>query len=136
MSAAVILSWDPASRILEYVAVNGGAGGAAERLTVSEDAADDISVQLAGLALPLVADMEAEDDVVLIDDISPVRVVRYVVTAVGRPDDGQFELKDRERRAPSRTISTAALGVTDTARADAANKLEYLYAENLDPPGC
>ena len=136
MSAVVILSWDPAARILEYVAVNGGAGGTAKRLAVGEDGAADISAQLAELALPRVAEMEAEDDVVLIDDVSPVRVVRYAVTAVGRPDDRKFELKDRERRAPSRTISTAALGVTDTARADAANKLEYLYAENLDPPGC
>ena len=73
---------------------------------------------------------------VLIDDVSPVRVVRYAVTAVGRPDDRKFELKDKERRAPVRTVSAAALGVTDTARADAANRLEYLYAENLDPPGC
>ena len=53
-----------------------------------------------------------------------------------RPDDRRFELKDKERRAPVRTVSAVALGVIDTARADAANKLEYLYAENLDPPGC
>jgi hypothetical protein len=136
MTAVVILGWDPASWVLEYVSVNGGAGGTAERLTVSEDAAPDISVQLANHALPRVADFEAEDDVVLIDDLSPVPVVRYAVTAVGRPDDRQFALKDKERRAPARTFSAAVLGVTDTARADAANQLEYLYAENLDPPGC
>ena len=136
MSAVVILSWDPAAPILEYVDVNGGAGGVAERLAASKDAANDISAQLAGQVLPRVAEMEAEGDVVLIDDISPVRVVRCAVTAVGRPDDRKFELKDKERRAPVRTVSAAALGVTDTARADAANQLEYLYAENLDPPGC
>ena len=136
MSVVVILSWDPAARILRYVAVNGGAGGAAERLAVSEDAAADISSQLTGIALPRVAAMEAEDDVVLIDDVSPDRVVRYAVTAVGRPDDRKFELKDKERRAPARTLSAAALGVTNTARADTANQLEYLYAEHLDPPGC
>ena len=136
MSVVVILSWDPAARILEYVAVNGGAGGVAERLAVGEDGAADISAQLAGLALPRAAEMEAEDGVVLIDDISPVRVVRCAVTAVGRPDERKFELKDKERRAPVRIVSAAALGVLDMARADAANRLEYLYAENLDPPGC
>lgn len=136
MSMVVILSWDPAARILEYVAVDGGAGGTARRLAVGEDGAADISAQLAGLALPRVADLEAVDDVVLIDDISPVRVVRCAVMAVGRPDDRKFELKDKERRAPVRTVSAVALGVTDTVRADAANQLEYLYAENLEPPGC
>ena len=80
----MILSWDPAARILEYVDVNGGAGGAAERLAVGEDGAADVSAQLAGQTLPRVAEMEAEDDVVLIDDISPVRVVRCAVTAVGQ----------------------------------------------------
>lgn len=136
MSAVIILSWDPVAKVLEYVDVNGGAGGTEERLAVGEDMAADISAQLAGQALPRVADMEAEDDVVLIGDVSPTPVIRYAVTAVGRPNDRKFELRDRERRAPSRTISTAALGVTDMARADAANKLEYLYAENLEPPGC
>ena len=55
---------------------------------------------------------------------------------MGRPDERRFELKDKERRAPVRTVFAAALGVVDTARADAANQLEYLYAENFDPPGC
>jgi hypothetical protein len=136
VSSVVILSWDPVSRILEYVGINGGAGGIADRLTVSEEMAGDISAQLAGHALPRVAELEVEDDVALIGDIGSVRVVRCAVTAVGRPDARQFELKDKERRAGVRTIPAATLGVTDAARADAANLLEYLYAENLDPPGC
>jgi len=132
----MILSWDLASRALEYVEVNGGAGGAAERVTVSEDMTDDILVQLAGQALPRVADLEAEDDVVLIDSLSPARVVRCTVKAVGRPDDRKFELRDRERRAKVAEISAAALGVIDVALSGAVEKLEYLYAETLDPPGC
>jgi RAMP superfamily len=132
----MILSWDPAGRVLEYVEVNGGAGGAAIRVMVSEDVTDDISAQLAGQSLPRVADLEAEGDIVLIGSISPVRVVRCAVKAVGRPDDRKFELRDRERRAKVAEISVAALGVTDAALAGTVEKLEYLYAETLDPPGC
>jgi RAMP superfamily len=132
----MILSWDLVSRALEYVDVNGGAGGTANRVTVSEDMTDDISAQLAGQALPRVADLEAEGDVVLIERLSPVRVVRCAVKAVGRPDDRKCELRDKERRAIVATISAAALGVTDVALSGAVDKLEYLYTENLDPPGC
>jgi hypothetical protein len=46
LSAVVILSWDPAGCILEYVLVNRGAGGAIERVAVGEDDTADISVQL------------------------------------------------------------------------------------------
>ena len=66
MSAFVILSWDPVRRTLEYLHVNGGAGGVAERLVVSADVADDITATLAGHTLPRIADIEAEDDIVLI----------------------------------------------------------------------
>ena len=136
MSAFVILSWDPVGRTLEYLHVNGGAGGIAERLVVSADVADDITATLAGHTLPRIADIEAEDDIVLIYELSQVRVTRCTVKAVGRPDDRKFELKDKERWVVVATVPAAALGVTDVALAGAANELEYLYAENLDPPGC
>jgi CRISPR-associated protein (TIGR03986 family) len=136
VKTVVILSWDPDSRTLEYVDVNGGMGGVAERFAVSEDSAEGISDQLRGHDLPRTADFEAEGDFVLVDGVSRARVMRCRVKAVGRPDDKRFELTDRQRRVPVAAVPVAGLGVTDTALADAANTLEYLYAEHLSPPGC
>ena len=136
MSAVVILSWDPVSRELEYVEVNAGAGGTSSCTTVGEGTADEVSALLAGQVLPRVADLEAEDDIVLIDSLSLVRVVRCAVKAVGGPGNREFELRDKERRGIAAKISAAVLGVTDVALSGAVEKLEYLYAENLDPPGC
>ncbi len=136
MKAVVILSWDAASGILEYVDVNGGMGGVAERHAVSQEAAEGISEQLAGHVLPRTADLEAEGEFVLIDSVSRARVARCAVKAVGRPDDRRFELRDREQRTVVATIPATGLGVTDTALANAVNRLEYLYAEHLTPPGC
>ena len=144
LSAVVILSWDPAARILEYVLVNGGAGGAPERIAVGEGDIADISGQLSGLALPKVAELEAADDVVLVGNVSPAEVARCAVTAVGRAGDRKFKFSDKnknkgkERKREIRDLPIAALGVADGAQADVAGsgKLEYLYTEQLDPPGC
>lgn len=132
----MILSWDPSARTLEYVLVNGGAGGAAERVGVSEDDAVDIAAQLAGLALPKVADMEAAEGIVVIDDVSPAGVTRCTVTAVGRPDDRKFKLRDKERRSFVAYLPIAAMGVADAAQAPAADELEYLYTGQPGSPGC
>jgi hypothetical protein len=132
----VILSWDPAARVLEYVAVNGGAGGPAERIGVSADEAADIAAQLAGRELPRVAELEAEDGIVLLGDVTDAEVVRCAVSAVGMPGDRRFKITDKERESLIASLPIADLGVPDAMQAPAANELEYLYTEQLTPPGC
>jgi CRISPR-associated protein (TIGR03986 family) len=136
LSAAVILSWDPAARFLEFVPVNGGAGGPAEEVTVSAEDAADITARLSGLTLPKVAELESADGIVLIDEVAPADVVRCAVSAVGRPGARKFRFRNTERMVEIPDLPIAVLGVPDPAQAAAVTGLEYLYTEQFDPPGC
>lgn len=136
MSAVVILSWDPAARVLEFVAVNGGAGGEPETTPVGADEAADITASLAGLTLPRMAELEAAEGIVLIGDVSPAEVARCTVTAVGRRDERRFRLRDEERRSVLACLPVAVMGAADAAQAPAADELEYLYTGQPDSPGC
>lgn len=136
MSTVIVLSWDRVSRRLEYVEVNGGLGGVALAIEVPAESADIIAGDLAGLVLPRTADLEHDGDVVLLELSGGVPVARYTVNdTVGSPGARQFALKPKTPGVPAIKVGIARLGVSDRD-AMTVRKLEYLYAQDLEPPGC
>lgn len=135
MTAVVILSWDRAALRLEYVEVNDGQGGVAVVRDVSADDAGLIERELAGRELPWHAELEAEGMETLLDAAGGVHVTACSVRTVGPPGAREFELKAKASRSAVRVLA-ARLGVADPAGAAAMQRFEYLYAENLEPPGC
>lgn len=85
VSAVVVLSWDPGSRLLKYVGINGGAGGSVVEVTVSADAAALISDEFESRDLPWSAELEPYGDDVLLDASRGVHLELCSVKAVGTP---------------------------------------------------
>jgi CRISPR-associated protein (TIGR03986 family) len=136
MSRVVVLSWDPASRTIEYVRVNDGAGGDSVSVVVDEEWAQGVSEALGDTVLPAVADdLTADEGAVLISGQVGGSVKRCAVKMVGPPGGRRFELKPKGPGKPIATLLATDLGVED-ALAGSAQKLEYLYVPGLTPPGC
>jgi hypothetical protein len=135
VSRVVVLSWDQAGGSLEYVEVNGGAGGVAASVDVDEGSASGVTEALAGRELPLTAELVIEGDGVLIDDVGLSGVQRCRVTVVGRPGSRRFEFRPPGSHKAIADPSVADLGVPDD-QANFAQKFIYLYAPDLRPPGC
>ena len=135
MSLVVLMSWDPVSGTLDYVPVNGGAGGAVERLQIAEPSASDVPEMLADVTLPRVAELLIDGADVLVGDIGAPAVLCSVRQA-GGPGNRQFRLIHRGAQLKIDGIPAAELGFGDDALAGAAEKLKYLYVAELTPPGC
>ena len=135
VSLVVLMSWDPSCGTLEYVQVNGGAGGELQRLGVRGLSAADVTETLAGVALPRVAELVIDDDDVLLGDLGAA-AVRCTVRQAGSPGDRRFRLIPKGAREAVAEIPAARLGFDDDALAGAAQTLHYLYADGLTPPGC
>ncbi len=134
MTLVVAVSWDPDAGVLEYVPVNGGRGGAVASVTVDEEPDPELSARLAGSALPLIADVIIEEGVGLIIDIGEHAVLRCAVKAIGGPGHRAFRLKP-PGSAKDIEIPAGELGIEDSL-ADRAQRLKFLYAPWLTPPGC
>lgn len=132
----MLMSWDPAARELQYVEVNGGAGGTLERLVIGELSAADVTEALAGVTLPrLVTELVSVDGDVLLGDVR-TPAVRCMIRQAGSPGARRFVLSPKGSRKPLAEIPARQLGFDDDALAGAAQTLEYLYAAGLTPPGC
>jgi hypothetical protein len=75
MAEVVVLSWDAAARALVYVPVDGGNGGEARSLAVSEEYAADVGCQCEAMSLPRVGDLLAEGDDCLLELSGPAATV-------------------------------------------------------------
>ena len=135
MSRVVLLSWNPSCGTLEYVQVNGGAGGELQRLEVGEPLAADVTETLADVTLPRLAELVIDDDDLLLGDFG-AHAVRCTVRQAGSPGDRRFRLIPKGSREAIAEIPAAQLGFDDDALAGAAQTLHYLYVDGLNPPGC
>jgi len=134
VSQVVVLGWDEAAGILDYVPVNGGAGGVAVPLDISGEWMAGVALELAGRGLPVTAELVIDGDAVLIGNVGGRAVQVCRVMAVGSPGRRQFRLRlggfDK-----TVTLDAADLGVPDD-QVDAAQQLRYVYVPGLTPPGC
>src|SRR5580693_4106608 len=80
VTAVVVLSWDSGSRLLEFVEINGGAGGSLVALTVSTADSGAVSAELEGRDFPWSADLETDGGDVLIDASHGVHLRRCSVS--------------------------------------------------------
>ena len=136
MIGVVVLSWDAGARLLEYVEINGGAGGSLVALTVSADSGELISQELAGRPLPWSADLEADGEDALLEASQGVHLERCSVKAKGSPANPGFTFRSRDSGRVYE-VPASKTGISDKQSADMVqDKLEYLYAAELTPPGC
>jgi CRISPR-associated protein (TIGR03986 family) len=136
VTEVVVLSWDPGSREIGYVEVNGGSGSAELTYQASAEEAEQFESELAGLVFPRTAELLIDGNSALVIASEGSGVVLCRVRAVGSPENRRFELRPRKSGGVAATIATAELGIADGEAASAAAGFDYLYTPELRPPGC
>jgi hypothetical protein len=135
VTAIVVLAWDPSARQLDYVEINGGAGGSVIACQVSVAAAELISPELEGRLLPWMAELEIDGADVLLDASGGFHLERCSVKAKGSPANPRFVFRTKGSGQIYDVLAKDA-GIIDKRSAEMVQRLEYLYAVDLAPPGC